>query len=472
MRSDKYEVHDPEHRGLVVLAAAAAIASIVVVIVRSRSFYFFSDDFLNFIIAADMGLSWRYVFRDVFGQFVPLYRLASALYLHLFGLHFWPFRCLLVLFEWCVIGLFSRLAWKRQVGVIAMLPILALLTLSPVFVTNYQWWSAALSVLSSAVASMACILLMARDDASSSTRRYAVAACFLVGLLFYPKGLFTVVLLLAIRLFFHASQQRSNIWPMVLASLRDLWPTMVIVPVYLGIVHFGHYSSRVVRPDLVTLVRFIWIGWNRGFLTSTLGLHYGPVGLVVANILLFVIVLWSISRNASNAILWAGFALYFVISIAVIGWNRAVPFGLEAAETTRYYADILCFFLAILVIALGYPARGRKTFPAPSLPVIVFATIFASIELLKAGENVPHLWYAGAARPAAFVTNVRSSLAAAGENPTIADGAVPGDIMPAWMSPLNRYVFFVRLLGWHGRVVEGATADRVFDQDGRLTVRP
>ncbi len=471
MTPARYEVHDPEHGGLLLLSASAVIVSVIVVVVRSRDFYFFSDDFLNFVIAADMGLSWRYLVRDVFGQFVPLYRLANSVYLHLFGLYFWPFRCLLVLFEWAAIGLVSRLAWKRDVGVFAMLPILALLTFSPVFVTTYQWWSAALSVLSSAVASLVCIVLVAQDEAPRLARKSAAALCFLSGLLFYLKGLFTIVLMLAIRLFFRAARGPSRAWPMVLGSVRDVWPTLAIVPIYLGIVHFGQYSSQVVRPDLATLMRFIWIGWNRGFLTATLGLQHGSAGLVVANILVFALVLWSVSRNPVNVILWGGFAAYFVISIGVVGWNRAVPFGLEAAEIARYYADIFCLFLALLVIALGRPARGRNIFPSPRLAVIVFATIFASIKLLKAGENVPHLWYAGADRPAAFVTNVRAALSATGGNQTIADEAVPDYIMPAWMSPLNRYGLFVKLFGWHGLVVTGQDATSAFDENGKLAPR-
>ena len=470
MTAGEYKVHDPEHRGLFVLSICALTVSIVVVIVRSRNFYFFSDDFLNFVIATDMGLSWKYLFRDVFGQFVPLYRLANSLYLHVFGLYFWPFRCLLILFELFAIGLLSRLAWKRNVGVIAMLPILTVLTFSPVFVTTYQWWSAALSVLSSAGASLACIFLVAEVEAPAFTIKLAVSACFLVGLLFYPKGLFTVILLLAIRLFLRASSGKPKLWPTLLGSLRDIWPTLVVVPIYLVIIHFGHYSSEVVRPDLVTLAHFVWIGWNLGFLTATLGLHYGSAGLVVTNMLVLGLLLWSVSRHFVNIILWAGFGLYFVISISVIGWNRAVPFGLESAEISRYYADILCFFLAILVIALGYPARSRKTFFSPGLAAI-FATIFAAIELLKAGENVPHLWYAGAERPAAFVMNVRAALSASGEGLTIADEPVPDYIMPAWMSPLNNYGLFVRLFGWQGRIVEGAAAGGAFDQDGRLLVR-
>ena len=123
---------------------------------------------------------------------------------------------------------------------------------------------------------------------------------------------------------------------MVLGSVRDVWPTLAIVPVYLGIVHFGQYSSQVVHPDFATLMRFIWIGWNRGFLTATVGLQYGSAGIVTANILVFALVLWSASRNPANVILWGGFAAYFVISICVVGWNRAVPFGLESAEIARY----------------------------------------------------------------------------------------------------------------------------------------
>ncbi len=445
------------------MVAVAMTASAIAVIVRTRTFYFFSDDFLNFIIAEDMGLSWKYLFRDVFGQFVPLYRLADTLYWHLFGLRFWPFRALLIMFGWLAIWLLARLAWRRGVGMIQTLPILALLICSPVFVTTYQWWSAALSVLSSASASLACITLVAQEEVPGLPRKLTVAACFLAGLLCYPKGLFTVVLLLTVRLFCRVSNGQTKLWPVLLGSMRDVWPTLVLVPVYLGIVHLGHYSSNVVRPDPATLARFVWVGWNGGFLTATLGLQHGTGGLAAANLLVLALVLWSASRNPVSLILWGGFVLYFVASIGVIGWNRAVPFGIEAAEAGRYYADILCLFLAFVLIALGRSAGNLRVSHWQSL-VVVAATAFGSMHMLAAGAAVPHLWYAGPERPAAFVTNLRAVLSANGEDMIIADDALPGYIMPGWMAPLNRYRLFLRLLGWRGR----AGSARSFDQDGHL----
>ncbi len=461
----------PQRHGLFLAVAAAMLASAILVIARTRQYYFFSDDFLNFIIASDMGLSWRYLFRDLFGQFVPLYRLAYLLYWHVFGLRFWPVRVACVLFAWFVICVLARLAWRRNVGVLATWPMLLFLACSPVFVTTWQWWSAALSVLTSAMASLACISLVAQDEAPGLPRKLAVATCFLVGLLFYPKGLFTIILLLAVRLFFRAANGRPGIWLMLLGSLRDVWPTLVVIPAYLSIVRAGHYSSGVVRPDVATLAQFIWAGWNGGFLTATLGLHYGTAGLAAANLLVFAMVAWSILRAPARVILWGGFGLYFIVSIGVVGWNRAVPFGIGSAETGRYYADILCFFAAMLLIGLGRSAGAPRTLAWPGLAVVGAVTAMGALLLVDAGGRVPHLWYAGPERPAAFVANMRRALTTAGDGTVIADGAVPAELMPRWMAPLNRYGLFVRLFGWRGEVVAGQGATCAFDQEGHLVPR-
>ncbi len=171
--------------------------------------------------------------------------------------------------------------------------------------------------------------------------------------------------------------------------------------------------------------------------------------MATANAVVLALVLWSAKRRPASLVLWGGFVLYFVVSIGVIGWNRAVPCGIEAAGTGRYYADILCLFLAFMLIALGRPA-GRVRVSHWQNLVVLAASAFGSVHMLAAGAAVPHVWFAGPERPAAFVTNVRAALSANGETMTVADGAVPGYIMPDWMAPLNRYRLFLRLLGWHG----------------------
>ena len=82
---------DPRRLGLAALMLVAA-AHIWVV---SGRHYFFSDDFLNFIVLREMGPRPGYFLRDFTGEFVPLVRVANLIYFRLFGLHFWPFRLLL-----------------------------------------------------------------------------------------------------------------------------------------------------------------------------------------------------------------------------------------------------------------------------------------------------------------------------------------------------------------------------------------
>ena len=445
---------------------ALLLISTIFIVVRTKDFYFFSDDFLNFIIANDTGLTWAYVNRDVFGQFIPLYRLANLIYIDCFGLHFWPFRALLVVSGWANLLLIARMGAKRHVDSATMFPVLVLLVVSPVFIGTFQWWSAALSVTTSTVASLTAINLSLYQGRLGLIRQCGIAMAVIVGLAFYPKTLFVIILLSAIRLFINANEMPLSSENAFMATLRDLWPTALLVPPYIAIVHFGDYNNHVVRPGIGLLLDFVWSGWHQGFLVNVFGLPNDPRFLTAANLLIVTAIGISLMDRPRTAILWLGFLIYFITSIGVIGWNRAASFGLETAHLSRYYADIICYAAAFYVVAAG----KREAAPLqPSTFLNVTSAVITSglaIYLVSAGLRVPHLWYAGPAKPARFVENIAASLTKMDQSARIADMAVPTYIMPGWMAPLNGYDHFLRLLGWHGKTAPIGQATVIINDDG------
>ena len=423
--------------------------SLCATLYQTRRFYFFSDDFLNFVIASDMGLTRAYLVRDVFGQFVPLYRLINYLYLRCFGLAFWPFRLMLVMFHWVMILVVYRFGAERRMDGSSLLILLAFVAFSPVFATTQQWWSAAVSVLVAAAAITVAVFVGLRGPYLRRRDRAFIALLFFVGLATYPKVLITIIPLLSVRLFARLQGRDAGFFKMTMAAAADLWPVMVIALAYAIIVSAGGYSAGVTRPTLSVMCAFIWRAWNRGFLANGLGIAPDPsFVLVVFNILVLYFVATCIIRAPRSVVLWLGFIAYFVVSTGLIAWNRAVVFGLEVADTGRYYVDALCLFILFSIASLGEQGRSARSQPKDPNRSSVSVACVTSFLLIAATGRVSHLWYAGPEKPAAFVANMRAGLAEAGRNDLLnATMVVPGYVMPAWMWPLNQYKYFVPLFG-------------------------
>ena len=424
--------------------------SLCATLYQTRRFYFFSDDFLNFVIASDMGLTRAYLARDVFGQFVPLYRLLNTIYLRCFGLAFWPFRLMLVVFHWVIILVVYRFGAARRIDGSWLVALLAFAAFSPVFATTQQWWSAALSVLVAAAAIAIAMIVGLRGPYLHGRDRALVALLFLVGLAVYPKTLITIIPLLSVRLFARLQGRNAGLFKMTMAAAADLWPVMAIALVYVVIVSAGGYSAGVTRPTLSVICAFIWRAWNRGFLANGSGIAPDrDFALAPFDALVLSLVVTCIVRTPRSAVLWSGFFGYFVVSTGLIAWNRAVVFGLEVADTGRYYVDTLCFFIVFLVVSLGEQERTTRSQPKTPKFSGVFAACVTSCLLIAATGRVPHLWYAGPQKPAAFVANLRAGLTKVGRADLLnATMVVPGYVMPAWMWPLNQYKYFVPMFGW------------------------
>ena len=453
------------NRWLVFFLALSAVA----ILHESRAFYFFSDDYLNFVIAEDMGFSRAYLARDVFGQFVPLYRFCFLAYWHVFGLAFWPFRVCSVAVCWAEIAITWSIGRNWRAGPVVLLPVATVLACSPVFVTCVQWMSAALSVSGSTVAGLLALAVATRRGPLGWTGRIAIAALLLVGVTLYPKALFSVVLIWSVRAFVAAEEMEFATDRAAFAATIDLVPAMLVAVGYAAVVHFGTYTNGVARPDVATLLAFVGAGWNRGLLAGAFGLGTSVLALVVGNCVVVAVLSASVVRSTRRWILWLGFAAYVVVSIGVIGWNRAGPFGLAAAQNTRYYADVLCYGLVFATVALA-PRRGTLARPmsAGAWSLLGVVCLVGASHLLVAASRVPHLWYASPEKPARFVENLRVALGTLEPGGTIGNAVVPEYVMPGWTSPLNQYRYFLPVFRFYGRVVPMQDATEAVTETGEL----
>ncbi len=457
-----------QYRPLLWTTLLLMVVSATRIIYETRNYYFFSDDFLNFIATRQLGLHWELLERNWIGELIPFYGVVHWLYLKLFGVVFWPFRAMLVLFQWAVILLSARFGKKRGVHQAILIPALAIIAVSPIFGTPYQWYSAALQVLGEGLAGLAAIYVFAVPGKLTFSRYLSGSILYTTGLFLFPKGLFLAALLFGVRWFaFTVPGVRPR--DAMLRALRDISLIAVIGILYMVADVLGNYRSGVPLSGLVLTLQYIWVGWNTGFLTGVLGLDHPFTGRVVlANVLALGIVAAAVVRNRRTATLWISFAVYFITTIAAIAMNRAMTYHLQSAETPRYYADILCFFVAYLLASFTSDPGSAARRPAPrQFGVIAALTAVCCIFWLDADARVAYVWDR-AKRNEAFVQNVKDAIRRTGPTARIADTVVPGWVMPPWIWPLTQYRYFLLIIPKRGQAVPPAEANYRFTDEGKL----
>ncbi len=456
------------YRPLVWITLLLLAVSAVRIIYETRNYYFFSDDFLNFIVTTELRLGRPLLLHDWIGELIPFYGVIHWFYLKLFGVVFWPFRVMLVLSQWSVILLTARFGQLRGVHPAVLVPALAILTLSPIYGTPYQWYSAALQVLGEGLAGLAAIYVFAVPGKLSPRRFLAGSLLYMTGMFLFPKGLFVAGLLFGVR-WFAATSQGLALRQSILRALQDVSLILAMGLSYMAAQVLGHHSSGVPVSGPILTLQYIWVGWNTGFLTGVLGLdHPFPGRVILANLCFAAMVAASIWRNPRTVTLWISFGIYFFVTMAAVAINRAVTFHLESAETPRYFTDILGFCVAYTLVAFAHEAgSGRRALTRMQFGAVAALTAVCGVFWLAADSRVPYLWDRPK-RNEIFVQNVKNALRQTNRTTTIADTIVPDWVMPQWIWPLTQYRYFLIIFRHQGRVVAPGKADLQFTDEGNL----
>jgi hypothetical protein len=375
---------------------------------------------------------------------------------------------MLVLCQWSIILLTARFGQQRGVHPAVLIPALAILTLSPIYGTPYQWYSAALQVLGEGLAGLAAIYVFAVPGRLSLPRCLAGSLLYMAGMFLFPKGLFLAGLLFGVR-WFAATSQGLPVRSAITRALLDVSLILTMGVAYMAAQILGHHSSGVPVAGPILTLHYIWVGWNTGFLTGVLGLDQPfPGRVVLANLIFFAIVAASIWRDPRTATLWISFAVYFIVTMAAVAINRAVTFQLASAETPRYFTDILGFFVAYTLVSFAHePGFGRRALTYVQLGAVTAVTAACGAFWLSADSRVPYLWDRPK-RNETFVQNVKDAIRQTGPAAKIADTKVPYWVMPPWIWPLTQYRYFLLIFPKHGHAVPPAEADFRFTNDGVL----
>jgi hypothetical protein len=439
----------PASATLLVIVAVCSV-QVVVAVWRTRHAWFVTDDFLNFIMYREMGLSFAYLFTEVFGHITPLYRLVQAISFDAFGLSFAPVRATII--AMAVIPTFLLILIANRLKVPLALSFAA----------------ASLLVLPGLAATFLCLwLLVGRSGAGPSDNEAALAGfAFATGTGFYDKTLFASVVFFGLLVSLYAREQSllTSAWRALL-GLR--WVIVVAVLWLTFLLAVRGPSPPAPSPGVA--IHFAWLAWGDATVGALFGLGSpgriagsAAVSLALAEIILLVIAAATIVRTGRRgAIIWAAVATYSLVTIMLTARMRAHEFGAAFGRSLRYEAEPASFIILAALVATGAGGiRHQRT-------AIIAGLALATNVILNA--TIPPIGDAPDTRR--YVETLGQSLRQVDGEPTIviAESAVPAVVMPPWMAPFNVQSKFVPLIT-RQRILfaDQSRASWLIDQEGKI----
>lgn len=270
---------------------------------------------------------------------------------------------------------------------------LAFYLFTPMTMTAFAWWAAALNTLPMQAAMawiVADAVLLCRGDRSDRARRWIVirsALVFVVALTFFEKSLFIlpvaiVAAALVTRFVPGRERRRDEDGPVPHSPLtvafvraRPLWTVLSVIFVAWLLIYLTVADPAAGNHSITQTLRLIWRSIDSALIPSFVGGPWSwerwipsppagipPLWMVVAGWLVLVaLVWWSVRHRVGAATVIVCTALYVVVAQIPVMWHRSSPnTALELAQTMRYLPDsALVITIAIALIAAS-PTRVRR----------------------------------------------------------------------------------------------------------------
>jgi len=357
--------------------------------------------------------------------------------------------------------------------------LLCFVMFSPIFVANYQWLASSMHVLPGALFCSAILLVMGQWADFGWRQRLWGAVWYFTGLMFYAKTLMLLPLIFCLRAFLNLEGTKPENYVLILRkSLTDISLFFPAAIFYLLIVKLGHYGSGGPLPSFSLLISFIWTGWNQGLLCNSFGLD-GDFShpWIVANILMLLVTGAAIMRSVRSGLIFAGFLIYFILAIGLIGIGRAATYGAEMAALSRYHADGMVCLLGCLMIAFGrrYEAGnwgavtlGRDETRARINLLTGFTCIALMTQFYNAGSRVGLLWEFGDGRIFKYVENLKHTLAEIPADTKILDTAIPAYVTLDLVPGYDKLRFLASLISPTDHFTISEVSGRILDDQGNL----
>ena len=451
-------------------ALAVVLAACLGMFALASDGYFFHDDLLSFGLARRMGLNMRYLTSGAFGHFFPGYRLAY----YVVG-EFFPMNYSVALgFS---IALYAGILWAMHRLLTALLgsrtrnlAVLAVFGMSAVWIPCILWWSSALNVLPSILATIGATDGLARYWSGGRTRHAVQCVlAFVLGLLFYEKVVLLIGLLPLFALLFLVERQPlAAALRATLARGLPIWIALAVLTIGYVVAYFVTQSAAVVpQPSPGVFAEAMARSWLRGLVPLLVGgplvwqvypAVYAPAppaavvavsqGVLLALVVASVVAARRVGRAWRAWRAWLFLAVAFLVNMGPIAWTRAGLLGPDMGRNYKYIVDVVPFLALAVALAFFWPADGERAdtgIPAGRvrgtgwrLPALLAAgALYAST--LAAG--IPAVMTGLKQDPGrAFDRNLRSALAefeGSGETIRVFDGLVPSNFVNPHFYPFN-----------------------------------
>jgi len=351
----------PSKQRLILIAAGFVIlAETTIVFMTVRVAYWWADDFINFDLAREMGLTWKYLSRSLFGHFAPLYQLTYYVLLQTR-----PFdhgavaiieTFLYLTSNVLLFRLLQLLFGQRWLNVV----LTGLFGASILHLTSLLWWASGLLIFTTVPLSLICLGGFLKYQATGAKKHLvASVAAFTAGLGFYePIMVVLGELVLVAALYFSPTASPFDI----LRTLAKRWRIWLcyLVPIAADLSYRTIHSQRFAGPrppSWKTLVRYIGIAWAQGFMPAIIGFNYPSrliasskvITIILAQGFFAMLVIASLRKSRGGWRAWIFFSLPMGASLLAAGWTRSGLFG----PSIGLYYQYLAYGPYLLVLAVG-----------------------------------------------------------------------------------------------------------------------
>ncbi len=394
--------------------------------------YFGQDDFVITYRAAHANpLDLAYLFQDYSGHLAPGTFLLAWVETAVAPLNHAVATLPLLVVHGLALHLFWRVLTRCLGERWALLPLLAVLSASPLILFPTLWWAYGMQLLPVLV-TMAAALLAHLDHLDGGETRHAVHAVLwtVAGMLFYEKAaLFALVL-------FGVTVLRGDTVGEALVRHWRVWAAHVALlgayaTLYLALTstqtdgepvparEVAEYAARAVVDTLLPGLLggpLAAPGGGATWVTPPLAVR---IAAVAATLVLVVVTVLRNRRQATVA--WLLLTGYLLVDLALVAVTRLSLVGPVIGADPRYLADVV----PVAVLCAGFALRGHRPRKGPVVAVVVLLVVGGLVSFLRVA---PALQFREARD---YVATARAAFA---ERPgmVLYDTSVPRAVMLDW----------------------------------------
>jgi hypothetical protein len=458
----------------------AALPTVAYFVLVLRHITYAWDDFIQFGVTLQAGVSRDLLTYSLFEHFGPLNRLAHGVLLVWGGLDpRWAIVvCLPIFFAYCLaltdLARVLGAGWGRTAICVAVATVTPALVFVAAFLDPYFHVMVPITAL--LIATAAYVRWVRR-------RRWfhaaTAAAAFLVACSVQERGLFIALFLVLARLLVIDGGVPVRAW--VRTLLRDwpflLMPALIALTTATIVVFF--YAADSARGGVGETLTLIVQSWTMRLLPMVAGVYGAGSGalevalMVLANVVIMTLMAWFVRRNAWNVRPLLLLVLWFCFNMAFVGFGRL---GVGVLETFRDDPNFYAYAMpaVVIVIACLRPARaGARAAVAPLGPdrtLVAQFAVAAILAVLVLVSALPLAQRSAALSPAYLAASIDSVRTANESGPAVvAPTQVPYGLVPDSFFPYNRGEFLLREIDERTVVDVDPEAPRFLAPSGELT---